>query len=488
MKNLLFLNALLMCVTNMPELVKAQTTWTETYGGSGYDSFASMQRTADNGYIFVGSTSTYGAGETDVWLLKTDGDGVEQWNQTFGGSDYDNGLSVQQTTDGGYIFTGRTKSYGAGIHDVWLIKTDGNGVEQWNQTFGGNTYDVGHSVQQTADGGYIVTGYTESYGAGNSDLWLIKVDGSGTEQWNQTIGGSGWDEGFSVLQTTAGDFIIAGYTDSYGAGGNDVWLVKTDASGTEQWNKTFGGTSGDLGLFVQQTIDNGFIISGYTESYGEGSADIWLVKTDNNGTEQWNQTFGGSDWDEGFCVQQTTDGGYIITGRTKSYGAGNYDVWLIKTNETGTEQWSHVFGCSEIDEGRSVLQTADTGFIVAGFTGSYGAGYHDAWIIKTDASGSTAVKEDNRHIIADTYVLYQNYPNPFNPVTTITYSLDKPNFVAVKIYNTLGREIRTLVNTYQNANSYSINFDAREQSSGIYYYKLQIGNNIVDMKKMLLMR
>jgi len=257
----------------------------------------------------------------------------QEW--TFGGVDVEAGLSVQQTTDGGYIITGYTESFGNGGIDVYLIKTDGSGTEQWTKTFGGTSNDYGYSVQQTTDGGYIITGTANSISNIDADVYLIKTDDSGIEQWTKTFGGTSNDYGYSVQQTTDGGYIITGTANSISNIDADVYLIKTDGNGIEQWAKTFGGTSNDYGYSVQQTTDGGYIITGTANSISNIDADVYLIKTDGSGTEQWSQTFGGIDYDGGVSVQQTTDGGYIITGGTESFGNGGDDVYLIKTNSQG---------------------------------------------------------------------------------------------------------------------------------------------------------
>ena len=360
------------------------TMWTKTFGGSNIDVGYCVQQTADSGYIISGYTRSYGTmSGRNVWLIKTDKDGNEQWNNAFGGNDDEEGYSVQQTTDGGYIIVGYTKSFGAGGTDVFLVKADSAGNQSWIKTFGGSSDDEGYSVQQTADGNYIIGGVTSSYGAGSRDVWLIKANSSGNIIWQKTHGGMSSDGAWSVQQTIDGGFILTGWTFSYGPGylGN-VWLVKTDSLGNQQWNNFFGGADVDRGYSVQQTDDRGFIITGYTDSFGAGLYDMLLIKTNSLGAEEWSKTFGGSGRDYGNWVQQTTDGGFIVVGYTLSFGAGGDDVYLVKTDMNGNLEWSNTYGGVYSDVGYCVRQTIDGGYIITGHTLSFGAGVHDVWLIK----------------------------------------------------------------------------------------------------------
>ncbi len=460
------------------------TLWTQTFGGNLRDKGYSVQQTGDGGYIIAGATNSYGAGAYDVYLIKTDGVGDEEWTQAFGGNDGDWGSSVQQTSDGGYIIAGETNSYGAGWWDVYLIKTDGDGNEVWTQTFGGTSSDAGYSVQQTTDGGFVIAGYTNSYGAGWWDVYLIKTDGGGNEVWSQTFGDNGSEIGRSVQQTSDGGYIIAGETNSYGAGAYDVYLIKTDGDGNEEWTRTLGGSDDDEAYSVQQTSDGGFVIVGYTNSYGAGWWDVYLIKTDDGGNEVWTQTFGGTGFDEGYSVQQTSDGGYIITGSTYSFGAAAYNVYLIKTDGGGNEEWIQNFGGSGSDFGYSVQQTSDGGFVIAGYTTSYGAGSSDVWLIRLD-SETGVIELDLPQ--PSSYSLLPAYPNPFNPSTLIRFQIPTAGDVQIKVYDIQGNIVATITDGWQTPGSYQIPFNAASLSSGIYLARLTAGD-FTQTRKLVLMK
>ena len=376
-----------------------QSTFTRTFGGSGLDYGNSVQQTMDGGYVIAGVKERQSPFLLQAWLIKTDSQGEEEWNKTFGGYGFDHGLSVQQTMDGGYIVGGN--SFVETCSDCWsydflLIKTDFQGEAEWTKTFGGDDVDQGLAVQQTTDGGYIITGLTYSFGNGDKDIWLIKVDSQGEKEWDQTFGGSSEDRGYSVQQTIDGGYIIAGSKEGLD-GWADAWLIKTDSQGEEEWNRIFDGSEGsyiNYARFVQQTIDGGYIITGGQYYSGFRGRDIWIIKTDSQGGDEWNRTFGGGGEDEGSSVQQTTDGGYIITGYTGSYGNGLYDAFLLKTDTQGAEEWTQTFGGSDYDYGNSVQQTTDGGYIITGQTGSYGNGVRDVLLIKTDSQGISEPFED----------------------------------------------------------------------------------------------
>jgi predicted secreted protein len=365
--------------------------WNKTYGGTDQDIPYSVVQTSDGGYALAGPTYSFGVGSWDFWLVKTDSSGNMQWNKTYGGAYADYAYHMTNTSDGGYVIAGDTNSFGSGSNDIWLVKTDSTGNMQWNKTYGRTDPDNAASqtwVIQTDDGGYAIASDTRNFGSGSFDMWLVKTDASGNMQWNKTYGGTNPDLAFSVVQTDDGGYAIAGRTESFGAGYRDMWLVKTDSTGNMQWNKTYGGTGYEDAQSVVQASDGGYAIAGLTVSFGAGSGDTWLVKTDASGNMQWNKTYGGTNWDMATFISQTSDAGYIMLGCTSSFGAGDNDFWLVKTDAGGNVQWNKTYGGANYDAGSSLVQTYDGGYVLAGMTSSFGAGSYDFWLVKTDAAGN----------------------------------------------------------------------------------------------------
>jgi predicted secreted protein len=371
--------------------------WENTFGGSANEISWSVVQTTDKRFALAGETSSYGAGGQDMWLVRTDSNGQQQWTKTFGGSANDGANSMIQTTDGGFVLVGWTNSYGAGGEDCWLVKTSANGEHEWNKTFGGIADDGARSIIQTADAGFVLAGWTSSYGAGLSDFWLVKTSANGEHEWNKTFGGTAHDGASSMIQTVDGGFAILGGSFSFGPGGNDFWLIKTDPNGQHEWNKTYGGPADDIhsGGALIQTTDGGFALAGPTSSYGlEGGAfglNFWLIKTDGNGQQQWNNTYGGTEDDWPWSVAQTADEGFALAGSTESYGAGDADMWLVRTDVNGQAEWNKTFGGTDGDGINSMIQTADGSFALAGLTKSFGAGGFDMWLIRTEEAGDSTV-------------------------------------------------------------------------------------------------
>ncbi len=392
---------------SMRSVAEGDILWMQIYGGSKSDAVYSVIQTVDGGFALAGNTISFGAGKSDAWLVKTDINGAAQWNQTYGGASGESAYSVIQTSDGGFALAGNTISYGAGDWDFWLVKINARGKVQWTQTYGGSEVDVAHMVIQTVDGGFALLGYTQSSGAGEADFWLVKTDVNGVTQWTQTYGGTFDDFGHTVIQTPDGGFALAGRTSSFGAFGDHFWLVKTNSNGVAQWNRTYVGFPPTWGANAAiQTTDGGFALVGDTFSYDSASDDFWLVKTDDSGEVKWTQTYGGPKSDSANSVIQTVDGGFALVGETYSFGAGWTDAWLVKTDAYGVAQWNQTYGGDKWDEAFSVIQTSDGGFALVVVTGLLVSRNPDAWLVKTvppdatadtDGDGLTNGEEVNTH-------------------------------------------------------------------------------------------
>jgi len=502
MKNLFFtIITFLFCIKAYSQQIGVQ--WQKSLGSSSVDIANCVQQTGDGGYIILGQTQNTNNGDVvgnngnwDYWLVKLDNAGVIQWKKCFGGTTVDQGLSVRQTTDGGYILAGFSNSLDGDVsgnhsqNDYWIVKVDGTGIIQWQKSLGGSGADMAYEINQTSDGGYIVVGQSISNNfdvTGNhglTDYWLVKLDGTGVIQWQKSLGGTNNDYGTSVQQTSDGGFIVAGYSisnngDVSGNNGNfDYWIVRLTAGGAIQWQKCFGGSGDDKAYQIRQTTDGGYIIAGQSNSLdsnvtnNNGGYDMWVVKINSFGTLIWQKCLGGTGSDIGTTIQQTTDGGYVVAGYSNSSDGniignqGANDCWIVKLDGSANILWQKSLGGSFDEIGRYIQQTSDGGYIVAGQStsnngdvfGNHGA--EDYWVVKLDPA--TGIRENkNSEAI-------KVYPNPaagkflFTGLTTNI----QDNYL-IEIFDISGRSLLQV-----KASDNSVTVDISDFESGVYFYKI----------------
>lgn len=475
-------------------MASAQSTpvqqWDVRYGGTENDELKAMKPTPDGGYILggwssgntPGNNNPLSKGGMDYWVIKINNAGIRQWDARFGGSADDYLSSIEITADGGYIVGGHSYSGvsgdktrpSTGESDYWVVKINSTGAKQWDATFGGTDHEYCQSVQQTADGGYIVAGSSASGISGNktqslqgmSDYWMVKLDATGQKQWDAAFGGKQSDELKSVSLTSDGGYILGGSSESWvdgdktkaPRGGFDYWIVKVNNVGTKQWDAAFGGDNSDYCESVQQTVDGGYILGGFTYSGlsgektkpSQGGYDYWVVKTDANGALSWDASFGGSEDDRLYLVKQSNDGGYILGGKSMSgtsiyktqASLGDWDYWVVKLNSNGIQQWDAVHGGSAADELTCLEETNDGGYLLGGssWSGVSGDvtqpsnGGYDFWIAKFSYGGALPVYTFTGEM--------KLHPNPATSAVTVTLNNDKDSRANLHIVSMSGAIVK----------------------------------------------
>jgi hypothetical protein len=363
--------------------------FSRTYGGSENDSALSIDEVTGDGFVMAGTTETYGEGSSDAWIVRIDAGGGMIWERTYGGAQADDMRSIRATSDGGFVAAGTTESFGVGSDGaMWILKLDADGQIDWQKTIAGG---IGSSVAIAGGGGYFVAGATTVHGAGSSDAWVAKLANDGTVDWQNTYGDTQNDVAYAVDATDDDGCVVAGWT-SRGSMFAQLWVMKLAADGAVTWSKSIGGTDdgGEDARAVQQTPDGGYIVVGWTMSFGAGEADVWVIKLDSSGDVQWQNTYGGTAADRGFGVGQTTDGGYLVAGRSESFGAGNADMWLLKLQSGGAVDWQRTYGSSYDEQARDALETSSGWYVVTGKDAYYGSSGEDFWLIKMDTDGNVA--------------------------------------------------------------------------------------------------
>jgi len=470
------------------QIVFAQTpdtTWTKIFATPGDDYGEYVEQTSDGGFIIVGTTDS--SGTDDVFLIKTNSVGDTLWTRTYGTYHYDYATCVHQTNDGGYIIFGETDSYDPNFWEGLLIKTNSNGDTLWTKHLGNSAFYFFQSGVDLNGSGYVAVGFTKIGAADPEDIWLVKTNDNGDIVWTKTFGGSERDVPSSIYRTTDGGFIISGSTESPSAGDLDALLIKTDSDGNLEWSKNYGGTERDIASDVTQTADGGYIIAGHTESFGYANnyTDAWLIKTDNDGDTLWTKTWGSDEHDGAMSVVQTMDGGFVWTGYRKM-STFIQDLWIVKTDADGNTLSSKTYGGTFNSIGRCINNKDDGSLIITGNYYNEVTNTRDIWLLNFNPN-LTDVEPNDETKIPETIVLKQNYPNPFNPSTTIEFGTPENQFVMLVVYNLLGEQISVLVKENLTAGNYKANWNAADLPSGIYFYKL-ITEKFIETKKMIFLK
>ena len=498
----------------------AQVTFQKLYSVGNGTSCNSVKTTSDGGYILAGTTTVPG-NQYDMHLTKIDSSGDLEWAKTFGSSENDWGTQPLQTNDGGYILAGHSKTWAAGTYDFLVVKTDATGTIQWSKNYEVFFSNEPNKIEQVSDGGFVYFGIMDYNRA-----YILKTDNSGNIEWDHAYGGGLTSaSGFSGQQTQDGGYIMAGMiSDSITS--PDVLLIKTDQFGDTLWTKSFGGDDSERVYSIQQTNDGGYVLAGETYSDGAGGSDVFLIKTTENGSLSWAKTYGGSSHERGIEVIQTTDGGFAISGFSNSFSNGDFDYYLIKTDASGSLLWSKIYGDLGGDYARAINQTPDGGFVIAGSTNGFDSRGEKIYLVKTDANGESGCYDGpantivnllnvvNSHFdililngcemaeattlvgdggmtttLCTTVGVFNNEsspgrisitPNPFSVVTKIKMN-EVLKDASLDIFNAFGQ----LKMNIANISGQEIEFFKRDLNNGIYYLIISQDNRIFATEKLI---
>ena len=403
--------AAMIFLLNFASFVALNAQWARTYGGSEEDIPRTIVQASEGGYLVAGYTESFGNDNRDFWIIKFDSGGNIEWQRKYGQNFGDSFFSIQKTNDEGFVLVGGSAGTGwsAGGYDICILKLSLTGEKEWEINYRGSDSDYAYSIQQTNNGGYILTGCFSYRDILDSDICILKLTSTGGIEWCKTYKGSMTDRAHSIQQTSDEGYILVGYTESFGAGYTDIWILKLNFYGEIEWQKTYGGSHEEEAYSIQQTVDGGYIVAGFTSGFGAGVSDYWILKLNFDGSIEWQKTYGSSKNERASYVRQTSDWGYIVAGNTESFGAGASDIWVLKLNIWGDIEWQKMYGGSQIEEASSIQQTDDGGYIVAGFTETYGAGNEDFLILKLltngDISSSCIFIEDSNAEVTNTVVI-----------------------------------------------------------------------------------
>ena len=464
-------------------------TFERIIGKRDNSSVSSVIQTSEGGYLLGGSAYVLTKDNNDAYLIKTDKYGAVEWEKTYGGEDSSEGVSKIIKTNEGYLILGSTIRYGSPNRSFYLFKVDKNGEYIWEKTYGGNGDDRAASLISTSDGGYLLVGSTRSFGEGARQLYIVKIDETGNEQWFKTYGGQEGETAREIILTQDGGFAIVGSTSSFGAGEFDILVLKIDASGNELWNQTYGGAEWDEGYDIAELSNGDLVIAGYAVGFGEAeSRDMCLIRTDPQGNQKWLEVFGGHYQDIATNIVVTEDN-VIISGTTRTdileIGLYRDDVLIIKVDENGNIIWQSQYGGHLQESVGEMILNEEGNIVIAGSTISYSKNTDVYFLNITKDGFITSV--DRRNSKSDlVFQLFPNYPNPFNNQTTISYYLPESKHVELIIFDVSGRKVKKLIDNIELQGYHRLTFDSAGLASGVYFCMLRSSDDMMVQKIMLL--
>ncbi|MBU0487920.1 MAG: T9SS type A sorting domain-containing protein [Bacteroidetes bacterium] len=435
----------------------------KAFGGGLWDEGHAVCQMSDNGYLIAGTTSSFGNGNTDMVLYRLDSLGKALWIKSYGTTLNESAYGLIETRNKDFVFAGFTNGAGAGGYDFYIVRVDSLGDTLWTRTIGGADWDFAYSLAETPDSGIVVAGESYSFSSGNSDMFVVKLSASGDSLWSKHYGGSGYECAYSIVADLDSNLLLAGSTTSFGAGNEDVYLVKLKPDGDSLWTKTYGGEADDLANSCITYSGGGYAIAGITGSFGGGMNDYWLLRTNESGDTLFTKTYGSYDNEEAYTVCETFEGGFVIAGSTN--GPGYFDIYFFKSWSDGNWYYATSHGGIKEENAYCVKPTTDGGYIVVGVTNSFGSGFTDIYVIKTDQDGFTGPFNDVEElpvVLGDFAV----FPNPCSDYLRIK-GIAEGGLLNVRIFSVAG----VLVYETNGQKSEAI-LDMSLIASGIYFIEI----------------
>jgi hypothetical protein len=481
----------LICLFSAQCAISQSVKFEKVYGGNGYDYGYSVTQAYDKGYVIAGATTSFGNGTTDAYMLKVDSLGAIKWQRTFGGINLEQSYSIKETADTNYIIAGFTNSFGFGGYDMYLIKTNRGGDTLWTKTYGGTNWDFGYCAEPTSDGGYIMAGGTYSFGKGDEDMYVVKLNANGDTLWTKTYGGNEQDEAKSIIQTSDGGYLLTGFSKSLGEPNGDIYTIKTNSMGDTLWTKKFGGVEVDEAYDVlENTVAGEYLVAGRSKSVGAGNFDGVVIRYSTTGAEIYAPTYGGTDDDGIQSIDLSANGRFASAGYTYTYGFGlGTSEFLLYVENPFNGFHSGTFGGNKMEKAYCLSSTKDNGYIMVGNSTSYSNLDH-IYLVKLDSNGVSSANVNNVITNINSFNEVESsvflYPNPASNELNISLEASPKNKkYSLTINDVLGREyISTIIETSSSTDQ-AIN--TSQLPNGVYLVKIQ-GDSFSSSQRVVVQR